>query len=396
MRKSTNPLTPDQVYRYAVACCQPHLKLRDVKAITGSMLLTIVFAAAARIASLSATCRRLLRVPDEEAVAAALYATLPDYATLKRRVNAALAGHLPKALRRRPQVLAFDLTLLPYYGADAHDNDQIYRSQAKRGTCSFYAYASAYVVRKGQRYTVAVMAVTRNHTMEDVAKELLRQARQAGIGVRFLVLDREFYSVAVIRYLQAARCPFLMPVVCHGRKADHPLGPSGSQVFKAMKRSSWFEYTLTEAKAPQRTATVQICVKCRNRRGERGKTGREAWIYAYWGIGPRRFDWVKETYRRRFGIETSYRQMNQCRIRTTTPRFVVRFFYVAIGFLLRNLWVWLHYAVLSSPRRGGRAYHLERLRLRTMLEWLEEVATEMYGIVNTAWTERALPEAHAS
>src|SRR4051812_31321410 len=50
-------------------------KLRDVKTIPGSMLLTIVFAAAARIASLSATCRRLLRVPDEEAVAAALYAT---------------------------------------------------------------------------------------------------------------------------------------------------------------------------------------------------------------------------------------------------------------------------------------------------------------------------------
>src|SRR3954463_12583022 len=327
MRKSTNPLTPDQVYRYAVACCQPHLKLRDVKSITGSMLLTIVFAAAARIASLSATCRRLRRVPDEEAVAAALYATLPDYATLKRRVNAALAGHLPKALRRRPQVLAFDLTLLPYYGADAHDNDQIYRSQAKRGTCSFYAYASAYIVRKGQRYTVAVMAVTRNHTMEDVAKELLRQARHAGIGVRFLVLDREFYSVAVIRYLQAARCPFLMPVVCHGRPANHPLGPSGSNVFKQCKRSGWARYTLSDAK--KRTATVLICIKCRNRRGERGKHGREAWIYADWGIAPKRFDWVKETYRRRFGIETSYRQMNQCRIRTTTSRFTVRFLYVA-------------------------------------------------------------------
>ena len=76
---------------------------------------------------------------------------------------------------------------------------------------------------------------------------------------------------------------------------------------------------------------MQICVKCRNRRGAR-KKGREPWIYAYWGIGPKRFDWVKDTYRSRFGIETSYRQMNQCRIRTTTPRFAVRFLYVAIGF----------------------------------------------------------------
>ena len=352
MRKSTNSLTPDQVYRYAVACCQPHLKLRDIRNVTASMLLTILFAAAARISSISDTCKRLRRVPDEEVVAAALYETLPGYSTLKRQVNAALAGHLPKPLRKRPQIVAFDLTLLPYYGADAKDNDQIDRSKAKRGTCSFYAYASAYIVHKGQRYTVALMAVTRKQTMEDVTKELLRQVRKAGIHVRFLVLDREFYSVAVIRSLQAARTPFLMPVVGHGRKPDHPLGPSGSQVFKAMKRSGWFEYTLSDPR--KRTATVQICVKCRNRRGERGKTGREPWIYADWGISPKRFDWVKDTYRSRFGIETSYRQMNQCRIRTTPPRFAVRFLYVAIAMLLRNLWVWLHDAVLSSPHRGCR------------------------------------------
>ncbi len=39
--------------------------------------------------------------------------------------------------------------------------------------------------------------------------------------------------------------------------------------------------------------------------------------------------------------------MNQCRIRTTTKKFNVRFLYVAIGLLLRNLWVWLHHVVLS-------------------------------------------------
>ena len=281
MHKFTNTLTPAQVYRYAVECCQPHLTLRDAKRVTARMLLTILVAAAARISSLSDTCKRLRGVPDEEVVAAALYETLPDYNLLKRQVNAALAGHLPKPLRKLAQIVALDLTLLPFHGADAKENDQIDRS-----------------------------------------------------------------------YLQAARMPFLMPVVGHGRKPDHPLGPSGSQVFKAMKRSGWFEYTLSDPR--KRTATVQIRVKCRNRRGARGKKGREPWIYAYWGIGPKRFDWVKDTYRSRFGVETSYRQMNQCRIRTTTPRFAVRFLYVAIGFLMRNLWVWLHYAVLSSPHRGCR------------------------------------------
>src|SRR3954465_3171311 len=286
MRKSINPLTPDQVYRYAVQVCQPHLKLGGPQKALGQMILTVLFAAAARISSLSATCRRLRDVPDEHVIADALYATLPEDNVLRRRVQAALHGHLPKALRRRPQTVALDLTLLPFYGADAKTNPLVVRSKAKKGTCSFFGYGTAYVVRKGRRYTVALTAVTRSMTMEDLARELLKQVRAAGIPVRFLVLDREFYSVAVIRYLQAARTPFLMPVVCHGRTADHPLGPSGSQGFKAVKSSGWFEYTLTEAKAPKRTATVQICVKCRNRRGERGKTGREAWIYAYWGIGP--------------------------------------------------------------------------------------------------------------
>ena len=41
----------------------------------------------------------------------------------------------------------------------------------------------------------------------------------------------------------------------------------------------------TEAKTG-RTATVPICVKCRNRRGERGRHGREALVYACWGYRP--------------------------------------------------------------------------------------------------------------
>ena len=103
-------------------------------------------------------------------------------------------------------------------------------------------------------------------------------------------------------------------------------------------------------------------------------------------------DWVKTTYRKRFGIETSYRQMNQCRIRTTTQKFNVRFFYVAIGLLLRNLWVWLHHVVLSSPRRGCRRYNWERLRVERMLIWLEQVAGDLYGLVLTVTTERDIPQ----
>ena len=389
MHKSTSTLTPTQVYTYAVGAFQPYLRLRDTDKIRGHTVLAILFAAAVRISSLSDTCRRLRDAPDEHAVAAALYSSLPAYAALRRQVNAALAGHLPKALRRRPQIVALDMTLLPFYGAEARTDPEVYRSKPKRGTSSFYAYATAYVVRKGFRYTVALTAVVRAQALADVARELLAQVRKAGIAVKFLLLDREFFSVEAIRYFQASRHPFLMPVVGRGRKADHPLGPGGSRVFKYWKRSGWSEYTMTDAK--KRKATVEVCVKCRNRRGERGERGREALVYAFWGIKPKGYDWVKETYRSRFGIETTYRQMNQARIRTTSRRFEVRFLYVAIGFLLLNLWVWLHYAVLSSPRRGGVRLNPSRLRLKTMLLWIQDVVVEVLGLVRGVSIERQPP-----
>ena len=346
-----------------------------------------------RISSISETCRRLRDAPCEETYANALYANLFCLEELKRKVNAAFVDHLPRPLRRprkRPLRLGVDLTLLPYYGQHSLESREIYRSQAKRGTNSFFAYATAYLVLQGQRFTLAVTPVMRSECLKEVLQELLLLVSKAGLKPGLLLLDRGFYSVAVIRYLQRARRPFLMPVVCHGRKADHPKGPSGSNVFKQEKKSGWFRHTLKDGKKDK--ATVWICVKRARWVDRHGRRKSDTWVYAYWGITPRRVDWVKETYRKRFGIETSYRQMNQCRIRTTTKKFNVRFLYVAIGLLLRNLWVWLHHFVLSSPRRGGRRYNWDLLRVERMLLWLERVAETMYGLVDTIATERDMPE----
>jgi putative transposase len=392
MRQSTNTLTPAQVYRFAVEFCQPHLKFRIVGKVTGEVILSVLFAAAARISSIHETCGRLAKAPCDETFTAALYPQLTDVNAIKRRVNAAFAGHLPRAIRRgqRPLTIAADLTLLAYYGKHSLDDPQIYRSQAKRGTNSFFAYATVYLVLHGQRFTLAMAPVTRSDSVKQVLQELLTLVTKMGLKIGLLLLDRGFCSVEVIRYLEQARRPFLMPMVCHGRKADHPLGPSASNVFKAMKKSGFYDYTIQNGKKDK--ATVSVCVKRARYKNKHGKRKCETWVYAYWGIKPKQVDWVKDTYRRRFGIETSYRQMNQSRIRTTTKKFHVRFLYAAIGLLLRNLWVWLHHLVLSSPRRGCRKYNWELLRVERMLIWLDEVARILYGLVDTIATERTVPE----
>src|SRR6516164_11568597 len=135
MRPSQYTLTPNQVHQHATALLQTHLKLHDhgPKCRAG-LLLTLLFYAAARITSLSDACKRLRDAPSDEAARLALIATLPDFAELQRRLNAALAGNLPRPLRRRPQRLAADLVLIPYHGQPLAVADEIYRSQAKSGT----------------------------------------------------------------------------------------------------------------------------------------------------------------------------------------------------------------------------------------------------------------------
>jgi hypothetical protein len=204
MRKSTTPLTPAQVYRFAVDFCQPHLDLKPAGKVTATILLTVLFAAAARISSISETCGRLKDAPCEDTYAKALYANLFCLEQLKRKVNAAFRAHLPRALRRprkRPLRVAIDLTLLPYYGKHPLDSREIYRSKAKAGTHSFFAYATAYVMLHGQRFTLAVTPVTRSELLKDVLQELLALVSKAGLKTGLLLLDRGFYSVAIIRYL---------------------------------------------------------------------------------------------------------------------------------------------------------------------------------------------------
>src|SRR4051795_8315493 len=387
MRPPHHILDRKKAHRLAVEHLQAHLQFKDYKRKTpASVLWSLLLAAAARITSLSDACQRLRDAPSDETARKALLATLPDYAVLQRQLNAALAGHLPKTLRKDLQRLAIDLTLIPYHGKPFRDLNEVYRSQAKSGTSHFHAYATAYVVRKGQRYTVALTGVKKGESLKDVVQRLLRQAARVGVRPRLLLLDRGFYSVAVVRYLQQARHPFLMPVVCHGRPLKHPKGPSGSYVFRTWKKSGWSTYTLTDAQ--DRTATVSICVKCRNYRGQWKRHGRQALIYAYWGYRPPSPDAVFATYRLRFGIESSDRQMHEGRIRTSSRRPDVRLLYVGIALVLRNLWAWLHDTVLSRPGRGGRVILLERLRWETLLLWLLHVVEEMFGVADVTYTER--------
>src|SRR6187431_184269 len=130
MRPQDHILDSYQVHRAAAEHLQAHLQFRDYKRKTSAPVLwSLLLAAAARITSLSDARGRLRDAPSDETARKALLATLPDYAGLQRRLNAALAGHLPRTLRQHLQRLAIDLTLIPYHGQPLSDLNEIYRGQ---------------------------------------------------------------------------------------------------------------------------------------------------------------------------------------------------------------------------------------------------------------------------
>jgi putative transposase len=370
-------ISPQEVHGHAAGILQEHVKLRDHgHKCRLSVLFSILFFAASRRSSVHDACLRLSRAPSAEAVHDALRAILPELAELTRRLNASLAADIPAALKKRPQRLAIDLTLIPYHGRPYRDWREVYRGKPKSGTSHFHAYATCYVVRHGYRFTVAMIWVMAGETMKTVVQRLLRLASQAGVKPRLLLLDRGFYSVEVIRYLQAARYPFLMPVAHRGRPPRDP--HRGTRAFARWKKGGWSTHTLHNAEQ-QRKATVGICVSCRNYRGQWRRHGRQTLVYAYWGFRPSSPTWVRETYRKRFGIETTYRQMNQARIRTCTRDPLLRLFYVGLALILRNAWAWFHLTIFAE--RFGRVLllHLEALRFRTLLLWLQRVAETSLG-----------------
>jgi putative transposase len=305
---------------------------------------------------------------------------LDELSDLERRLNELLAALLPEGLGEKGRRVAVDLVSVPYHGTVCSQHEQeVCRSKATDGTTHFFTYATAYVILHGRRYTLALTRVRKGDKMVEVLKTLMRRLASLGVKVSLLLLDRGFYSVRVIRYLIRRQQPFIMPAIKRGKKADDPGGPTGTQAIAQSKSSYWTRYTLQSP--GEGKVSFDLAVVCTNLNGKWERHEREALLYATWGVSDRSLGWVRKTYRRRFGIESSHRQLNQATIRTSTRNPALRLLFVGVALVLRNVWVWLHAEVIALPRQGARVLRPACLRFGQMLVWLVFVVADHYGLL---------------
>jgi hypothetical protein len=332
------------------------------------LLRVLVFAAASRL-SVHQACAQLERAPSGPTVLGNLASQFRDLDALEDHLNNLLARLIPKSLGKGGRRVAIDLVALPYHGTvnEAHQGE-VCRSKAKDGTTHFFTYATAYAVVRGRSYTLAMCRVRAKQHMDHVLRTLLARLVTLGMRIKLLLLDRGFYSVRVIEDLMTCELPFIMPAVKRGKKPTTAGGPTGTYALAAQKHSHWTTYTLKSVKAGQ--VGFDLAVVCHNTRGQRGHHQREALLYATWGLKHRPLSWIRAIYRSRFGMESSYRQSHQARIRTSSRKPALRLLFMGVALVLRNVWVWLHAEVLARPKRGARQLRPQSMRFARLLLWL--------------------------
>jgi putative transposase len=333
----------------------------------------VLVAAAVERVTIETACDLLEEAPSPNTVRTIVYELLGDdeaLARLEERVNDLLVARLPENLLKRARPAAIDVTEIPYHGEHEEDDEFIRRSRARHGTTHFHWYGTLYVLKEHKRYTLAITLVRRLDTMGDVTQRLVEWGKTVGLKPRRLYLDRGFDNNGVVAYLEQQAFPSIMALTIRGKEG-------GTRALLNGRRSYRTTYTRHSQKYGDQT--FDVVVVCKYSKGRYGRQG--AYHFAYLIIGPVKMDpqQVFEVYRRRFGIETSYRLMNTMRAPTTSASVTLRLFYVALALLLLNLWSYVKWHFLYVPKRGPRQVLHHLLPLARWRLWLWEIVKQRLG-----------------
>ena len=181
----------------------------------------------------------------------------------------------------------------------------------KSVTTHFLGYATVSIVRDDRRYVVALHFIEYGEEMADIVRWLIKRLKTLKIRIRRVFLDKGFCSKPVFKVLDQHQLSYVTPIPVRGKSGGV------RSLFQGKSRKT--SYTFHSPK--QGRYTVQAVVVKRYSKGKYARHKSKWFAYAViglpLGILPAQ---VFELYRQRFGIEASYRQMNQVRARTSNAK----------------------------------------------------------------------------
>ena len=336
----------------------------------GEMLVNVLIKAASENGSIEAACRELSDVADSNTIRERLNGQF-DVADLweqEAQLNRALARHIPDKMPRGGLEIAIDFHDEPFYGKSSELRSYAVRDQAKKGTTRFYRIASAYVIWRQVRLTLAVTYVLPEHDTLSVVKTLLQRVTKLNFHATVLYLDKGFCCGEVIQYLQTKKQATILACPIRGKQG-------GTKALCKGRKSYRTSYTFTDG------TTVEVVMVATLPKHRGGKRQRKWLAYVVLFLP----DWtpkqVKRAYRRRFGIECSYRQLRRLRIITNSRNPAFRFFVLGFGLLLVTVWAHLRWLFCRVKGRGRPRIDETRMRLQLFVSMLRRAVEQLYGVV---------------
>ena len=208
---------------------------------TTEMVLDVVLKASAERSSVEAACQDLVGVAASNTVREHLNAAL-DVAQLRTQeaeANAALAASIPSAMQRQGIEVAIDFHDEPFYGTQPDLLAVACRGKAKQGTTHFIRFASAYVIWRQVRLTLALRYVLPGEEKLGVLQALLSRLKNLHFTFRVLYLDKAFAAGPLIRYLTAIQQPAVIACPIRGKQG-------GTRALCRGRKSYRTDYTFTD------------------------------------------------------------------------------------------------------------------------------------------------------
>jgi len=321
-------------------------------------------------AAIEGTCRAFADAPTGMTVRSYLNEELSvtELPEIEGKVQSLLKVDLPSRLWKRPLDLAMDFHDEPFYGKDPTLCAYACRGEAHQGTTWFYRVATVYVVHHQIPYTLGIVFILPEYSVQAVLEALLHQIQVLELRIRGLYLDKGFCAKPVIEFLKDKPYEVILACPIRGRKG-------GTRTLCKGRKSYFTQYTFYAGKPEAYTAPLAVVRSYEQRHGKR----RAVWLlYVILNNSTKNPQTIRTRYRSRFGIESSYRCMRQTHAMTTSRNPALRFFLLALAFLILNLWCVLRWRFCQIPRRGGRSIDQKAYELQRHRQFIAQSIDEIY------------------
>ena len=217
-----------------------------------------------------------------------------------------------KGSLNRPVDIAIDWHDDMYYGKKA---EMVNGTKPSDGTSYAYQYMPASLLLDGIRLVVYVMPIkSKSMLLEYVKDGVAFIANRLHIEIASIALDAGFFSEDMVSYLESMKCNYVIRMPANKRVRS-----------MGMKHGERIRYRFNDG---LETDLVRCLV-----------VDEDEMSYYLATNMKHDADKLLDMYRNRWGIETSYRVIEQFMPQTTSKAYVIRLFYFLFAVWMYNLWI---------------------------------------------------------